>query len=90
MLNNYVYYHRQVAFCAAVYYRYYQRSRLPKPIVKQLRKREGVLSPPRIRYYVLHQFNIWNRKSLVSRNIGTRSVFPEPGLRGYYPEARKS
>jgi hypothetical protein len=44
-VNNYVYNHRGIMMHVVVFYRYLQRSRIQRWLVKRLRGRRGALAP---------------------------------------------
>ena len=87
LINYYYYYHRNVTFVPIVYYRYHQRSRLQRWLVGYLNRREGVLAPPKVRYFVLYKNQLYNQKALISRKSELRRVFPKAGLKGYTNKA---
>ena len=90
LINAYFYYHRNVAFCPIVYYRYHQRSRLKRWLVGYLNRGEGLLAPPKVRYFTLYKNDMNSHKSLISRQKSLMRVFPEAGLNGYTNKALRS
>ena len=90
LLNNYIYYHRGVAFCVIMFYRYYQRSRLPKWLVGYLNRREGALAPQMTRNYVLHHLDLNSKKSWWGRKRSLRKVFPKAGLKPWQKGSQNS
>lgn len=77
LINAYYYFHRGVAFCPIVYYRYHQRSRLQRWLVGHLNRREGALAPAQTRYFMLYK-NKWNNyRALRHRKKVLKRLFPK-------------
>lgn len=89
-VTSYYYYHRGVLFCPSVYYRYNQRSRLKRWLVGYLNRRQGLLAPPKVRYFTLQKNNVENYKSVLGRQRQLKRVFPKTGLKGYSKNALRS
>jgi hypothetical protein len=75
-LNNYVYNHRGVMIHSVVYYRYLQRSRINKWLVRRLRRREGALAPWPVRYRMFYQLDVSSTKSVFNSRAGIKKAFP--------------
>ena len=91
MISHYTYQHRGAVFVVAVFYRYYQRSRLQGWVTKRLRRREGALAPIVARYFVLHNLDVYAVKTAVARKLSTARVLPavaQPKKRKWIPRAQ--
>ena len=82
LINAYTFSHRQMMFCVLVYYCYHQRSRLQRWLVGYLNRREGVLAPPKARYFVLYKTTLNSHSAWFNRRVNTKRIFPRGGLKG--------